>query len=83
MSAEVVGNRKRELFSFNWLEDVECVSLTMTYGFVNGKGITPYFGIVSEWGSADLAADMEYIKDGQLSSGFFEEKKKWKVRCWF
>lgn len=43
----------------------------MTYGFVNGKSITPYFGILSEWGSAGLAADMEYIKDGQLSSFFF------------
>lgn len=48
----------------------------MTYGFVNGKGITPYFGIESEWGSADLAADMEYIKDGQLSSVFSWERKE-------
>lgn len=48
----------------------------MTYGFVNGKGITPYFGIVSERGSAHLAADMEYVKDGQLSSVFSEGKKE-------
>ena len=48
----------------------------MTYGFVSGKGITPYFGIMSEWGSADLAADMEYIKDGQLSSVFSRGKKE-------
>lgn len=76
MSAEVVENKGGEFFSFNWLEDVECVSLTVTYGFVNGKGITPYFGIVSEWGSADLAADMEYIKDGQASSVFSWGKKE-------
>lgn len=80
MSAEVVGNRGGELFSFDWLEYVECVLLTVTYAFVNGKGITPYFGIMSEWGSADLAAAMEYIKDGQLSSVFSWRKK---VRCWF
>lgn len=48
----------------------------MTYGFVNGKGITPYFGIESEWGSADLAADLEYIKDGQLSSVFSLGRKE-------
>lgn len=84
MSAEVVGNRGGELFSLNWLKNVECVLLTVTYGFVNGKGITPYFGIMSEWGSADLAVDMEYVKDGQESSVFFSgKKKKWKVRCWF
>lgn len=83
MSAEMLGNRGGELFPFKWLEDIECVSLTVTYGFVNGKGITSYFGIVSEWGSANLAADMEYIKDGQPSSFFSEEKKKWKARCQF
>lgn len=71
MSAEMLGNRGGELFPFKWLEDIEFVSLTVTYGFVNGKDITSYFGIVSEWGSANLAADMEYIKDGQLSSFFW------------
>lgn len=76
MSAEVVGNRGGDLFSFNWLENVECVLLTVTYGFVNGKGITPYFRIMSEWGSADLAVGMEYVKDGQESSVFFIGKKK-------
>lgn len=76
MSAEVVGNRGGELFSFDWSEYVECVLLTVTYAFVNGKGITPYFGIMSEWGSADLAAAMEYIKDGQLSSVFSWRKKE-------
>lgn len=48
----------------------------MTYGFVNGKGITPYFGIMSEWGSAALAVGMEYVKDGQESSVFHLGKKK-------
>lgn len=72
----MVGNRGGELFSFNWLENVECVLLTVTYGFVNGKGITPYFGIMSEWGSADLAVRMKYVKDGQESSVFFLGKKR-------
>lgn len=76
MSAEVVGNRGGELFSFNWLENVECVLLTVTYGFVNGKSITPYFGIMSEWGSADLAVGMEYVKDGQEPPVFFLGEKK-------
>lgn len=48
----------------------------MTYVFVNGKGITPYFGIMSEWGSADLAVGMEYVKDGQEPPVFFLGEKK-------